>query len=106
MQLAASVVEILLQAVAQRDQLSQRQPNLGRRSLTLCSLLCGEAGDQARIDLVGLRPNEFLFRIPTRAKWVDEHHGEPPTGELDVDVLPVMSGRLHGDDRVVWCAEH
>jgi hypothetical protein len=105
-QLPHPIPEVLAQPIAEPDELPQfldraiGQP-AGRRPF-----LRREARDPHRIDRVGLRALQVLAgeaACPQRVQQCDGEAGRDQRGE---QILPVMAGRLHGNQGVGGPAEH
>ena len=99
-QLAQAVADVLHQTIAQPDQLTQLlcgavgQPRRGG------AFLGGEARDAAGVDGVGLGARELLVGKPPRAQRIEQGDGEAARHQHGEEILPVMAGRLQGDERV------
>ena len=99
MQLAHPVVEVLAQPVAVADELAQA---LGRRVVQpggRGTLLEGEPREALGVDRVGLGALEARVLEAPGGERVQERHVMPGDGQHGEEVLPVVPGRLHGDQR-------
>ncbi|HEV2874762.1 MAG TPA: hypothetical protein VGW14_06400 [Thermoleophilaceae bacterium] len=99
MELAHPVVEVLAQPVAVADELAQGlglgvvQPR-GHRAL-----LEGKPREARRVDGVGLGPLQPGLLEAARGKGVDQRHVMPGRDQRGEEVLPIVPGRLHDDER-------
>jgi hypothetical protein len=106
MELAHTVAEVLAQAIAELDELAQflrrsvGQPAGGR------PLLRGEARNPHRIDRIGLGPLQVLPGEAPRPQRVQQRDGEAGRDQRGEQILPVMTGRLHGHEGVGGRPEH
>ena len=105
-QLPHPVPKVLAQPIAEPHQLAQ----FLRRSIGQPAgwrpLLRGEPRDPHRIDRIGLSPLQVLAREAPRPQRVQQRHGEAGRDQRGEQILPVMAGRLHGDQGVGGCPEH
>ena len=97
MQLADPIVEILPQPVAMADQLAQ---NLGR--LVVHPGWCGpllecQTREAGGVDRVCLGVFETGILQAPGEQWVEQRDLVPGRGQRGEQVLPVVSGRFHGD---------
>ena len=106
---AVQAIDLLLrlrhELVAQPHQLAQLLRGLvgdgdGRRTL-----LAKKACDADSVDGVGLGALQVLFGEAARAQWIDEHDAEALADEEGEEVLPVVTGGLHGDQDVFGGAQ-
>lgn len=99
MELAPAVAKVLDQAIAEPDELPQLLGRAVGQTGGGWALLGREAGDPQGVDGVGLCAPQVLAGEPARAEGVEQGDGEVLGHQGDEQVLPVMAGRLHGDQR-------
>ena len=105
MQLAHAIAEVLQQPLAQVHQLAQLLGyGVGNASARRPFLRC-EPGDAKRVDGVGLGALEILGGEAMGAQRIDQGHGKTSRGQRGEEVLPVMTGGLHGDQHIAGRAE-
>ena len=96
-ELARAVVEVLPDAVAMADQLAQR---LGRGIVQLRrlgTLLKSEAGNAGGVGRVGLGALQRAVLEAPGLERVEQDDAVPGGHEGSAEVLPIVAGRLHGD---------
>ena len=99
MELAHPVVEVLAQPVAVAHELAQRLGGFVVQPGGRGALLEAEPGQAGRVDRVGLGPLQLGLLEAPRGQRIDQRHLVPGGDERGVEVLPVMPGRLHDDQR-------
>lgn len=101
MKLPYLVAHLLRAAVSELDELAQLERRLVGQAGRKWLLLRSEASQLHRVDGVRLGSRELLLREAARTQRIDEREDEPALGQPEKEVLPVVSRRLHHDERVV-----
>jgi hypothetical protein len=105
-QLPHTVTEVLAQPIAEPDELTQFLRRAIGQTAGRRPFLRGEARDPHRIDGVGLGPLQVLTGEAARPQRVQQRDGEAGRDQRGEQILPVMAGRLHGDEGLGGRTEH
>src|SRR5262249_11254733 len=103
--LANPVVEVLLEPVAETNQLTQLLGHGVRQAARCRPLLSSEARDAEGINCIGLGALEILSSEAVSPQWIEQRDRETIGHQEGEQVLPVVASRFHRDERLIAGAD-
>ena len=100
MELSDTIARLLDQPIPQPDQFTEFGEDRLRDRGGWQTCLSRKPGNQHGIEAVRLRTRQIFGGKPMGPQRIEQRHGKAFRDEMRKEMLPVMPGRLHRDQRV------